>query len=343
MPLTLLTSERFVEHRPPEGHPENSARALVMREVAARFRDRGGAVEEAPVAEAAALERVHETAYVGRILALAGRAASLDPDTQVSPGSIGAAVRAAGAAVRAVDLVLDGGPGARAAALVRPPGHHAERARAMGFCLFNNVAVAARHARARGLERVAIIDYDVHHGNGTQEAFYEDPAVLFVSSHRFPFYPGTGDADETGRGAGVGFTVNLPLPAGATDADYHALYAGVVAPIVSQFRPELILVSAGFDAHVDDPLGGMRVSTAGFCWLTAMLAAVADEACKGRLVAVTEGGYSLPALAASMTAMVDVLSSDVSGDGPRPTAGPAPRAEAARARVARHLAPYWRL
>ena len=197
-----------------------------MGEVVARFRDRGAAVEDAPAAGDAELALVHDPGYIRQILGLAGQSGALDADTHVSPGTVEAALRAAGAAIRAVDVVLDGRPGARAVALVRPPGHHAERARAMGFCLFNNVAVAARHARARGLERVAIVDYDVHHGNGTQAAFYEDAAVLFVSSHQFPFYPGTGDADETGRGAGAGFTVNLPLRAGATDADYDAIYAG---------------------------------------------------------------------------------------------------------------------
>ena len=154
--------------------------------------------------------------------------------------------------------------------MVRPPGHHAERNRAMGFCLFNNIAVAAAHARARGLARVAIVDYDVHHGNGTQWSFYDDPSVLFVSSHQFPFYPGTGAASDIGAGQGLGFTVNLPLEAGATDADFELLYTQIAAPVLRQFRPELILLSAGFDAHADDPLGGMRVSTAQFGRLTAL-------------------------------------------------------------------------
>ncbi len=173
-------------------------------------------------------------------------------------------------------------PGERAFALVRPPGHHAERDRAMGFCLYNNVAVAAAHALARGLSRVAIVDIDVHHGNGTQWIFYDDPRVLYVSTHQFPFYPGTGAADEVGHGAGAGFTVNVPLEAGATDADYALVYEAIVGPVLAQFDPELVIVSAGFDAHEQDPLASMRVSTAGYAGSCAALRAVARRAAHWR-------------------------------------------------------------
>jgi acetoin utilization deacetylase AcuC-like enzyme len=223
--------------------------------------------------------------------------------------------------------------------MIRPPGHHAERNRAMGFCLFNTIAVAAAHARARGLSKVAIVDYDVHHGNGTQWAFYDDPAVLFISSHQYPFYPGTGAAGDIGRAAGAGFTVNFPIEAGATDADFDRIY-GVTAGILRRFRPEIILLSAGFDAHTNDPLGGMRVTTPQFARLTALIAAVADECCRGRLVAVTEGGYDLAALAGSLRAAVDVLDASTPTDLPAP-AGDTRRAEATLAAVRPHLAKFW--
>ncbi len=214
---------------------------------------------------------------------------------------------AAGAAVSAVDHVLDAGAGARAFALVRPPGHHAEHGKAMGFCFFNSIAIAAAHARARGLSRVAIVDFDVHHGNGTQWSFYDDPAVLFVSSHQYPYYPGTGAANDIGKGAGAGFTVNLPLSAGATDADYEAAYTRLALPVLEQFRPELVLVSAGFDAHMDDPLAGMRLTSGYFGRLTRAIADVADATSQGRLVAITEGGYDLAGLATSLRASISAL------------------------------------
>jgi acetoin utilization deacetylase AcuC-like enzyme len=206
----------------------------------------------------------------------------------------------------AVDGVLDSAPPSRALALIRPPGHHAEADRAMGFCLYNNIAVGAAHARARGLARVAIVDYDVHHGNGTQWMFYEDPTVLFVSSHQYPFYPGTGAASETGRGAGQGFTLNLPLEAGTTDAEVMKRYAAHAFPALRAFKPELLMISAGFDAHERDPLGGLRMTTGGFRQLTANLVAAADELCGGRIVFVTEGGYDTSALAECLQAVIDV-------------------------------------
>jgi acetoin utilization deacetylase AcuC-like enzyme len=224
---------------------------------------------------------------------------------------------------------------------VRPPGHHAERNRAMGFCLFNSIAVAAAHARARGLARVAIIDYDVHHGNGTQWSFYDDPAVLFVSSHQYPFYPGTGEAAAIGTGRGEGFTVNLPIEAGGTDADFEALYTKVVAPVIRQFRPQLILLSAGFDAHMDDPLGGMRVTTEQFGRLTALIAGLATECCGGRVVALTEGGYDLKALAACLRAATRVLAGEAGASDFAAPSGPTPRADTTITAIRPHVGRFW--
>jgi acetoin utilization deacetylase AcuC-like enzyme len=343
MALTVFISDRFADHVNPPGHPERVERADVMQVVAAEHRRQGGQVVEPRPASDAALARVHAEEYVALIRETAGRATALDPDTYTSPDSYEVARLAAGAAVGAVDHVLDGDAGSRAFALVRPPGHHAERNRAMGFCLFNNIAVAAAHARARGLARVAIVDYDVHHGNGSQWTFYDDPTVLFISSHQYPFYPGTGEAGAVGTGPGSGFTVNLPLEAGATDADLDLVYTRVAIPILRQFNPELILVSAGFDAHADDPLGGMRVTTEQFGRLTALLATVADDCCGGRVVAVTEGGYDLKALAGCVRTAIGVLDDQRPDPSPAAPQGATARGTATVDAVRPHLARYWTL
>ncbi|MEQ1757925.1 MAG: histone deacetylase [Vicinamibacterales bacterium] len=341
MPLLIVSSSRFADHVTPPGHPERPERAAVMREVASRFAGRGGQVVEPREASTDELLRVHDSNYVSEVLATAGRATALDPDTYTSPESVDVARLAAGAGLVAVEAVLQPGGPARALALVRPPGHHAERDRAMGFCLFNNVAIAAAHARAAGVSRVAIVDFDVHHGNGTQRIFYDDPGVLFVSSHQFPYYPGTGGASETGRGAGKGFTVNIPLDAGSDDGDFERAYRDVVLPVLRQFMPHLILVSAGFDAYKDDPLGGMRVSADQFGRLSAMLVSTAEQCCEGRLVAITEGGYDLGGLEECLQCAVDALS------GERPLAtwpvphGSSPRADAAIAALRPHVSSRW--
>ncbi len=341
MPLTIFTSDRFADHINPPGHPERIERAEVMHVVASEFRQRGGRVTEPRPATADELARVHERDYLTLIRETAGRATALDPDTYTSPDTFEVASLAAGAGVMAVDQVLAGPAGTRALAMVRPPGHHAERNRAMGFCLFNNIAVAAAHARARGLARVAIVDYDVHHGNGTQWSFYTDPSVLFVSSHQFPFYPGTGEESAIGSGKGEGFTVNLPVAAGGTDADFEVLYSTIVMPVLKQFKPGLILISAGFDAHADDPLGGMRVSTDQLGRLTALIASVSNECCDGRIVAFTEGGYDLKALAGCLRAVTRVLAGEAAtSDFPAPR-GSTSRAETTIAAIRPHVGKYW--
>jgi acetoin utilization deacetylase AcuC-like enzyme len=304
MPLIVVSSSRFVDHVTPAGHPERPERAEVLQAVATQFKEQGGEVVEPRLATDEDLLRVHTQEHVDAIVATRGQATMIDEDTYTSPDSDEIARLAAGAVLTGVDRVLDGTSGSRALVLVRPPGHHAEADRAMGFCLYSNIAVGAAYARSRGCERVAIVDYDVHHGNGTQWIFYEDPTVLFVSSHQYPFYPGTGAPSEKGRGAGLGFTLNVPLDAGAKDEVVERKYAEQVIPAVRAFKPDLLMVSAGFDAHEMDPLGQLRMTTEGFGRLTKMLVGLADEVCDGRAVLVTEGGYDLEALAASLNAVI---------------------------------------
>jgi acetoin utilization deacetylase AcuC-like enzyme len=262
----------------------------------------------------------------------------LDPDTFASPETPEIARLAAGAAIAAADHALAGRGSAMA--LVRPPGHHATRDRAMGFCFYNNVAVAAAHALASGAEKIAVVDIDVHHGNGTQDIFAADPRVLYVSIHQHPFYPGTGLASDIGREAGTGFTVNIPMAAGATDADYLLLQDAVVDPVIDAFGPDLVLVSAGFDAHQRDPLGGMRVTTEGYVSVIQHLRVLAERHCGGRIALVTEGGYDLDALGACCRGAIETLAAPAS-TAPMPFDGPTDRAEAALAEVLPVQRPFW--
>jgi acetoin utilization deacetylase AcuC-like enzyme len=343
VPLILIASDRFAEHQTPPGHPERPERAQVMEAVAERWRAGGGEVVAPRAASREQLARVHDAGYLKRISETAGQAVALDPDTYTSPESHEIALLAAGAAVDAVERAMAASSHA-ILALVRPPGHHAERNRAMGFCLYNNVAVAAAHARTLGAARVAIVDYDVHHGNGTQHIFDRDPGVLYVSTHQYPYYPGTGAAEEVGEGDGAGFTVNVPLEAGATDEDYQFVFAQVVLPVLRQFRPDIILVSAGFDAHERDPLGGMRLTTGAFAAMTAELRAVADNCCGGRIVLLAEGGYDLEALGASLDAVVRVLAGKAApASWPPAGADRSTRGHAAANAAKAALAPFWKL
>lgn len=289
--------------------PENPGRLLaVMGQL-----DRDGLLAdrrifEPPAAPFEAIAAVHTPELIEEVLDAAEAGGRwLDGDTFVSPGSYEAAVYGAGGAMIATDAVLQDDP-KRVFVLARPPGHHATPGKAMGFCLFNSVAVAARYALdAYGLERVAIIDWDVHHGNGTQDIFYDSGQVFYASSHQMPLYPGSGRREETGAGKGKGATLNVPLPPGADDARYLRAYDEEILPAVRAFRPQLIFVSAGFDAHRDDPLAMQRVTEEGFAALTERVCALANECCDGRLVVVLEGGYSHDALARSVVATLRVL------------------------------------
>jgi acetoin utilization deacetylase AcuC-like enzyme len=309
MPETcLIYDEVFLGHET-GSHPENRERVRYAYEVLSQspLAASLGRLDPAPASREDLL-LVHEQRYLDLLDGLPrGEYVALDADTMLGPGSLEAARSAAGAVTAAVGAVT-GGECRSAFCMVRPPGHHALPGRAMGFCIFNNVAVGAAHALERaGHERVAIIDFDVHHGNGTQDAFYSDRRVLFVSLHQSPFYPGTGAASETGAGEGIGKTLNIPLAGGSGEDAYLEAFAGRVAPAVEDHSPSLILVSAGFDAHRADPIGGMRLESSSFGEITRMIVELADRCSDGKLVSVLEGGYNLEALAESISAHVAAL------------------------------------
>lgn len=317
----IIGDPAMLAHETGDGHPERPDRLRAIEAALA-----GADVERvgAKPADRAAIERIHPKSYVDAVLALAGQSALIEHDTVVSPGSIDAALLAAGSGIQAVDALI-AGRARRAFAMVRPPGHHAEPQRAMGFCLFSNVAIAAAHALEQpGIERVMIIDWDVHHGNGTQEAFYRRGDVFFFSVHQSPNYPGTGPLHETGSGAGAGCTLNAPLPPGLGDATYAALFADILRPAAAAYAPDLVLVSAGFDAHRRDPLAHMQLTEECFATLCAEVVAIAEEHADGRLALLLEGGYDLVGLSRSVRACVDVL-----GGATPPARGPGPDAREA--------------
>jgi acetoin utilization deacetylase AcuC-like enzyme len=302
MVTALITHKACYDHVTPQGHPEQVAR---LDAVLGALGGMDLLRVDAPLAADDDLLRAHPKGHVDTIKAAAPSEGwrSLDADTHMSIGTLEAAYRAVGGVIKAVDLVMAGEAG-NAFAAVRPPGHHAERETAMGFCFFGSVAVAAKHAlEFHGLKRVAILDFDVHHGNGTQDLVEDDARILFCSSHQMPLYPGTGAAHETG----VGNVVNVPLPDGCGSAKFRAAWEREVFPRVEAFKPELLLISAGFDAHADDPLAGMMLHEDDFAWITGKLCDLADKHCSGRVVSALEGGYDLEALGRSARAHVDVL------------------------------------
>jgi acetoin utilization deacetylase AcuC-like enzyme len=302
----IVKDWRYLRHGAECSHPESPQRLASIYEMLDNPDMVWKLIEiDARNATREELGRVHSPAYIDLVAGTAGQTVfMLDPDTVTTAESYDIARLAAGGVVNAIDSVISGETD-NAFALVRPPGHHAQAATAAGFCIFNNVAIGARHAIARrGMERILIVDWDLHHGNGTQELFYEDRRVLYFSTHQSPAYPGTGALTEMGKGPGLGYTLNVPLSPGADDAFYVRIFREILRPIVMTFRPEIILISAGFDIYVGDPLGEMKVTPAGFACLARILLNLADDCCDGRLVAVLEGGYHIQGLTKSVRAVL---------------------------------------
>ena len=309
----LYSDPRMLEHRPSLQHPESPERLAAVLKAWKQWGFQRtcelGTVREATDTE---LERVHSAQYLWELHeAVVAEAGQIEADTWVSSGSELAARLAAGVAIEATDAVLLGKT-RRAFCAVRPPGHHARPKTAMGFCLYGNIAVAAAHAlAAHSLERILVVDFDVHHGNGTQEMFYEDPRVGFFSMHRWPFYPGTGSVDETGAGAGLGYTRNLPINFGTSRREILSRFQAEVESFAEQIRPELVLVSAGFDAHAQDPVGNLGLEVEDFVTLTQIVLGIAETHASGRIVSLLEGGYNVPVLAESVVAHLEALGAEI--------------------------------
>jgi acetoin utilization deacetylase AcuC-like enzyme len=306
----LVYHPAYLEHDMGAGHPESPNR---LRAIVQRLEESGVAARlvriEPRKAEDEWITQVHTSNYLAALnrQAPASGRVSLDPDTSMSPGTLHAAYLAAGGALAAVDAIMAQQVD-HVFCAVRPPGHHAEAGRAMGFCFFNNVAIAARYLQKKyGLTRVLIVDWDVHHGNGTQHSFEDDPSILFFSTHQYPHYPGTGRETERGKGAGEGFTINVPMEAGEGGDDYRAVFQKVLVAAADDFKPEFVIISAGFDAHKDDPLASMGLTESCYAELTEIVAGIAKRHANGRLLSSLEGGYNLTALAASVEAHIKTL------------------------------------
>ncbi len=306
----LVYDSRYLGHDMGAGHPESPNR---LRAIMQQLEQSGTAARLTMIAPREAedewITQVHTLAYLSMLKthAPASGRVSLDPDTSMSPGSLPAAYLAAGGALAAVDAIMNKQV-EHVFCAVRPPGHHAEAGHAMGFCLFNNVAIAARYVQKKyGLTRVLIVDWDVHHGNGTQHSFEDDPSVLFFSTHQFPHYPGTGRESERGRGTGEGYTINVPMEAGEGDEEYRSVFQKSLVPAADDFKPDFVIISAGFDAHKDDPLASMGLTEEGYADLTGIVAGIAKRHACGRILSSLEGGYNLTALAASVDRHIQAL------------------------------------
>ena len=327
MKTGVVIDRRYMDHDMGAWHPESPARIEALVKMLEEDPPLPFLPVEPRPATVEELAFVHERGYVDFVRSTAGRTVPLDPDTVAGPKSWPTALLAAGGFLEALDRIMDGTV-PNAFALIRPPGHHAEASQARGFCLFNNVAIGAEHlVRRHGLRRVLVVDWDLHHGNGTEHAFYGRGDVMYFSTHQVPLYPGSGAARAFCRGEGVGFNLNVPLLAGKGDGDYLHIFESILAPVAAQFEPEFVLVSAGFDIAARDPLGGMAVTPDGFGRMTAALMAMADRTASGRLALILEGGYDIGALTAGVGEVLRALSRGAvpSGDGPRPS--PALQAE----------------
>ena len=339
----LIRDDIYLEHITSDYHPENPDRLRAVYSVLEDQEIQGKTAFLQPrEATAEEIQRIHTESYYQSIESTRDCGhLQLDPDTHVSSQSYRAAKLAAGGLCVLIDAVCSGEV-RNGFALVRPPGHHAEASRGMGFCIYNNVAIGARYAQHRNLaEKVLIVDWDLHHGNGTQHTFESDPTILYFSSHQFPYYPGTGRPDEVGKGRGEGYTVNVPLPGGQGDGDFIRIYQEILEPIANQFQPDLVLVSAGFDTYYRDPLGGMGVTEEGYAEITRILMRIADARCQGRIVLTLEGGYDLHGLASSVRRVIQVL------QGTGPAASSSSPASGTTERIVEHIRDtqkaYWNL
>ncbi len=343
--VAIIRDPLCLKHRNGPAHPERPERLVAIDEMIEHAPFRNSLIElPSRNADPEELAMVHTASYIDLVRGTAAQSHTyLDPDTGANRHTWNAALRAAGSALCAIDAIMENLSSA-AFALTRPPGHHAETDRAMGFCIFNNVAIAAQYARKRyGLTRIAILDWDVHHGNGTMKSFYDTAEVLYASLHQYPYYPGTGKIEDSGAGSGSGFTVNLPLRAGLTDADYLALFREVIVPVFDEYKPELILVSAGFDAHRDDPLAGMELSDHGFAAMTQAVSEVAARHASGRMAYILEGGYNVRSLAAGVGEVLETLISTPENGGWCKGIPPQSEYIGSILREARaELAPHWR-
>jgi acetoin utilization deacetylase AcuC-like enzyme len=343
--LALIKDDRYLDHYPGDDHPESPDRLRVIHGLIEREFS-GLPLIPPRFATQNELALVHDPFYIQTVAETAGRTHSqLDPDTGLSARSYEIACLAAGGLLQGVDSLLQT-PNSELRtpssifAFVRPPGHHAEPERGMGFCLFNNVAIAAAYAKEQyGLKRILIVDWDLHHGNGTQRAFFDDPGVLFFSSHQYPYYPGSGGFHEVGSGKGEGYTVNAPFPTGFGDAEYFSVYTKILAPIALEYKPELVLVSAGFDPFVKDPLGGMKLTGEGFGALAGIVKDIALQTCDGKVLMTLEGGYDPEGLRSGVRAVLQTL---IGRTAPTPTHAPSALADEVIARIVSIHNKYWK-